>query len=260
MPILQQSYMSLLINALFEGRPIADASAFVATHQGENYLVTSWHVVAGRHPTTGLPLSDETAAVPDALYVLHRAGDDELSWEWRSEPLYDADGEPLWFEHPDYGQDVDVVALPLTQTDGIAIYAYDPTSLGPRIVYGPSDDVSVIGFPFGRTGGEALGIWVHGTVATEPAVEYDDLPCFLIDSRTRTGQSGSPVILFRTNGYTTEDGNMINNGEPGTRFVGVYSGRISAESDLGLVWKASALVEILTARKRGPLPLPDLQG
>jgi hypothetical protein len=38
------------------------------------------------------------------------------------------------------------------------------------------------------------------------------------------------------------------------RLVGVYSGRINRESDLGFVWKVEALAAILANRQRGPLP------
>ncbi|ALN80403.1 hypothetical protein LA76x_2270 [Lysobacter antibioticus] len=33
---------------------------------------------------------------------------------------------------------------------------------------------------------------------------------------------------------------------PATRFLGVYSGRINAQSDLGFVWKASAVAELIS--------------
>jgi hypothetical protein len=245
--------MSLPIRVFANGNDLSGATAFVATHEGEDYLVTNWHVVAGRHPSGGEALSS-TLAVPDQLRILQVIVGTDLEWTWTTEQLYDEDGEPLWLEHPTHGQRVDVVALPLTQTAGVDVNAYDPANPGPSIVFGPSDSASIIGFPFGRSGGGALGIWVQGTIATEPEIEYDDLPCVLIDSRTRPGQSGSPVILYRTNGYFTAEGNMINNGVPATRFVGIYSGRISDESDLGFVWKAKALVEILSAQTRGPIP------
>jgi len=29
------------------------------------------------------------------------------------------------------------------------------------------------------------------------------------------------------------------------KFIGIYSGRINAESDLGLVWKATAITELI---------------
>jgi hypothetical protein len=149
---------------------------------------------------------------------------------------------------------VDVVALPLGSVRGARFFPYDLHNPGPRIVFGPSNDVSIIGFPFALSGGGGLGVWVQGTLATEPSIDYWDVPLLLVDSRTREGQSGSPVILYRTDGYITEGGDMINNGVPAARLVGVYSGRINKESDLGRVWKIGTLVEILDAKHRGPLP------
>jgi hypothetical protein len=35
------------------------------------------------------------------------------------------------------------------------------------------------------------------------------------------------------------------------RFVGVYSGRINSESDLGIVWKKRALMEIIEGGRAG---------
>lgn len=34
---------------------------------------------------------------------------------------------------------------------------------------------------------------------------------------------------------------------PVTRFLGVYSGRINPESDIGIVWKATALAQLVSA-------------
>jgi len=99
-----------------------------------------------------------------------------------------------------------------------------------------------------------MGVWVQGTIATEPSLDYWDLPLLLVDSRTRPGQSESPVILYRTDGYITEDGNTINNHIPAMRLIGVYSGRINEQSDLGLVWKLGAVEEIIAGQQRGPLP------
>jgi hypothetical protein len=42
-----------------------------------------------------------------------------------------------------------------------------------------------------------------------------------------------------------EDGSMISDGLPRFRLLGVYSGRINPESDIGMVWKTSAVREIL---------------
>ncbi|EJG0241771.1 serine protease, partial [Vibrio parahaemolyticus] len=77
-----------------------------------------------------------------------------------------------------------------------------------------------------------------------------DDPVFLIDCRTRQGQSGSPVIAFRTSGYRTIKDNRISaslSGNVAWEFLGIYSGRVNAQSDLGRVWHVSALEELLNA-------------
>jgi hypothetical protein len=80
------------------------------------------------------------------------------------------------------------------------------------------------------------------------------LPLFLIDSRTRPGQSGSPVIAYSGGGAHVLEKVVSVGGGPRERFVGVYSGRINDQSDIGRVWKRKALVEVIDGAQRGPLP------
>jgi hypothetical protein len=103
---------------------------------------------------------------------------------------------------------------------------------------------------------KGTAIWVRGTIASEPGIDYDDLPRFLVDARTRVGQSGSPVIRVSVDGLTpTVDwGVAIYNG-PVMRLVGVYSGRINQESDLGYVWRVGVINDILTGSKRAGGPV-----
>lgn len=252
--IARPSVASLLLVTKGNGHELSTATGFVAERDGTRYLVTNWHVVAGRRTDTGAPLSS-TSAVPDEIAIAHNVAGQLGTWEWKHEPLYDHNGEPLWFEHPSHGRRVDVVALPLTDVSGMDVYPYDPASMGPGLAFGVGGFVTIVGFPFGITGGGAFGVWVQGAVATEPAIDFNDLPAFLVDSRTRQGQSGSPVLIYSSGGAVAmEDGSTAVIGGPAERFLGVYSGRITAESDLGIVWKAQAVVEIIDGRQPGPLP------
>jgi len=165
---------------------------------------------------------------------------------WKTEQLY-RDGLPLWIEHPQLGDKADIAALLLTDLDDVKIIPHQ-LSGDPALIYRPSDAVSVVGFPFGiRTGG-SLAVWATGFVASEPEVDFDDLPVFLVDCRTRKGQSGSPVVVHRNSGMVRyEDGRQRMIWQPETRFIGVYSGRINEQSDLGQVWKASAVAELISS-------------
>lgn len=250
--VARPSLASLLLQPSFGGNPISSATGFVAPQpNGGYFLVTNWHVVTGRNPITGQPLNPQTGAVPDQIVIAHHVEDALGTWHPVVEPLYSPAGAPRWLEHPTLGRRVDVVALPLTETTGSAFIGYDPRQEGVPIKYGVSRPLSIIGFPYGRTGGGLLGIWTQGYVATEPELDFDDLPLFLIDARTRGGQSGSPVIAYADGGMVTSD-----NGDSGVysgpveRFIGVYSGRIidpadpQPSTDLGFVWKRRAVEEI----------------
>ena len=202
-------------------------------------------------PSTDSPWTrpSETGAVPDELAVRYIIPSQPGPiFQERLEALYDSSGNPLWREHPQLGARMDCVSLILQNASGVGLHPYSfnlAVREEPKIVYGPSDPVSVVGYPFGRDAG-GYAIWATGFVASEPSIDYMDLPVLLIDCRTRQGQSGAPVILQRNSGpVLLEDGRMMMDAKPRSRLLGVYSGRINAESDIGLVWKAHAVAEIL---------------
>jgi hypothetical protein len=73
----------------------------------------------------------------------------------------------------------------------------------------------------------------------------------MIDSRTRPGSSGSPVIAYRPGRMVAlEDGSTAMFGGAVWRLLGVYSGRITAEADLGFVWKTRVISEIIEGGQR----------
>ena len=229
---------------------LGTATGFVVEHDGVPFLVTNRHVVRGRaNDSTNLHPS---GAWPDSIKVLHHVAGRLGQWTAAWEALYAADGGPNWLEHPVHGANVDVVALPLTATEDFEFYGYDLSADEQRLAVGVATPLFIVGFPFGITGGGSLGVWVQGTVATEPELNWQGVPAFLIDSRTRRGQSGSPVIAFHTGGAAAMEGGgtAIFAGQV-ERFVGVYSGRINSESDLGIVWKRSAVLEIVESGRRG---------
>jgi len=116
---------------------------------------------------------------------------------WKKvEKLTDSEGSPLWIEHPKLGSDVDIILLPLSSLDEVAIHPYDVNYYEKEIDVGPADAVSVVGFPFGKTGGRYFAIWATGFMASEPEFDLDGQPKFLIDCRSRPGQSGSAVIAL----------------------------------------------------------------
>lgn len=246
--IQRPSVASLLLEIHGSGGRLGVATGFVVSRTTRKYLVTNRHVVTGRHQESGQPLH-RSGAVPEGLGVWHHTKGALGSWERRPESLYDATGRARWYVHPELGPAVDVVALALTSTAGIDLYEYPLGTQEPALALNVSGQVFIVGFPFGVTGGGRFGVWSTASIATEPVVDWSGLPLLLVDSRSRPGQSGSPVIQYSAGGpVALADGGTGILGGPVERLVGVYSGRINDESDLGFVWKLSVVQEILDGK------------
>lgn len=118
------------------------------------------------------------------------------------------------------------------------------------MVLSPAEPVSVIGFPFGLSSYARYPIWATGFLAQDLDFVSPDNPKFFIDCRSRQGQSGSPVIAFRVQGVRTmKDGRCSASLSPSPQweFLGIYSGRVNAESDIGIVWHVSILGDLFDA-------------
>lgn len=242
------SVRSLLIEMRIGAQALATGTGFVVTAPTGPVLLTNRHNVTGRRQDNDQPLSP-TGAVPDTIRIIHNRAGRLGEWVACDEPLYSAD-TPKWREHPHLGSQADFVALPLTALDDVELYQYDVTNPGPPIRCSPAQTVSVVGFPFGIQAGGSLAVWATGFVASEPEVNFNNLPVFLIDCRSRQGQSGSAVITYGQGGtFAMEDGSTAIMAGEVIRLLGIYSGRINEQSDLGIVWKVATLNELVATIK-----------
>lgn len=236
--ISQPSHQSLYIEITFDQQKISNGTGFLArSTSGKCFLLTNRHIVTGRHQETGKPMSS-TGAIPNTLFVWHnQAGQLGIFTRIRV-PLY-KDDVPLWIEHPGYQGQVDCVALTVEITDDIDVYPYS-IDKNTHLNIEPSQRICVIGFPFGERTGASFAIWATGFIASEPEINHNGKPIFLIDCRSRKGQSGSPVITYQDidKKDSAEDKKAI-------QLLGIYSGRINEDSDLGIVWKSYVLVELI---------------
>lgn len=247
----------------------AAGTAFITRMpNGRHALVTAGHVVTCRHSETDQPLGK--GGTPTFLAVRLPHADRWDVHYWVRLPLRDPDGVPLWLQHP-AGLAVDVVAVPLPPAlqfcseDGLQ-QAEDRAEfetswvVRPDIVWSDigaplhpisldvADELSIVGYPFGVTGGAGLAIWTRGFIATELQFGHDGLPMYLVDARTREGQSGAPVVFFSRSGeFPTGHGIAFGLGANLMRFMGVYSGRIHDRSDLGRVFTTAAVVDVLSS-------------
>ena len=243
--ILLPSVQSLFIRMCFNGQQISSGTAFVVSSDKGPLLITNRHNVTGRRQDNDKLLS-KPGGIPNEIRINHNVKGRLGNWTYVVEPILDENDNPLWKEHPVLGKNADFVALPLTSIDNVELYPYDLNNTGPDIFVGPADSLSVVGFPFGMQAGGSLAIWATGFMASEPDINFNDLPIFLIDCRSRRGQSGSAVVAHRSGGGVAmqNGGTTVFSGAV-TKFLGIYSGRINEESDLGIVWKVSAIKELV---------------
>ena len=242
--ISQPSHQSLYVEMQANGRTIGRCTAFVAQAAvGNAFLVTNRHNVTGRNQDTGQLLCRTTGAIPDSLLVWHNATTGLGEFVCVEVPLYDGSAQ-RWIEHPSYLAAADLVVLPIDADAGVALFPYQVDQFA-HLRVEPGQTVNVVGFPFGERTGASFAVWATGFVASEPEINHGGRPVFLIDCRTRKGQSGSPVIRYRNGGGYVAHDNDIEVVSPLSQFLGVYSGRINEDSDLGTVWKSYLVSELL---------------
>lgn len=246
---------SLYIEVKYGDTVLGNATGFLAAHDQQSHcaLITNRHVVTGRHQESGECLHSQ-GGIPDNIVIyFHKNAEQIGEWKAIRLPLYRPDHSPYWIEHPRLGNAADLVALNLTWgSDVRKLPYYMRTDLDrPNLVLGPADTVSVIGFPFGLSSVARFPVWATGFLAQELGLVTPDNPVFLIDCRTRPGQSGSAVIAYRAGTFRTrnKEGRVQStlSPTPTWEFLGIYANRVNKDSDLGKVWHVSAVEEVLVA-------------
>ena len=237
---------------------ISTATGFLYHHKKTTFLVSNWHIFSGKEfdGEYKTELKDPNGAIPE-LFTLHGTKPNN-SYDIR---IVNDDLLPLWIKHPQ--KQVDIAAIPLSNNDiakirQLEIYPINELPSQEDMFIEIASDVFISGYPYGKKANTAPGffpIFKRGSVASEPEFEfYNGRKCFIIDSTTRKGMSGSPVIQISQDGYTTKDGSICMDCTTHYKFLGIYSGRVkedsNQESSLGIVWDKSLIQEILASFDR----------
>jgi hypothetical protein len=244
---------------------LATGSSFFWRNDGRTFLVTNWHNLAGRNPLTH-ELMSSSGAVPDriAFGVYKRVtepdkqGFFEMAYTAASTPLNDSAG-PLWLQHPEYGESVDVAAIDVSEAaKGYEVSHCNEIESDATASPVVSQDAFVVGFPFGLIASAPAPVWKRGTIALDPSFDADGLPKMLIDTATREGMSGSVVVArYITVGrtYRKRDGIESDPVLYATHdlVAGIYSGRHYPhleKAQLGIVWKRRAIDGVVVRGRR----------
>ena len=234
----------------------ASATGFLWRHDGREYIVSNWHNFSGRNQQTGNYLSTFT---PNWLLtnLAYRGAELDRGEFWIHNipirfPLL-ASEEPLWIEHPN-GREVDCAALPIhvpIPDKNVNKFVNEIEKFNSKLEPYEGAECFVVGYPMGLQGPGLTPIWKRASIATDPYQDISGQPLFLIDTATRKGMSGSPVIV-RHSGFFNPNKNP-NDARFGTveNFIGIYSGRVDDDPlgvQIGRVWKAKVIEEMFSGR------------
>jgi hypothetical protein len=238
----------------FNDMALNPATSFVYRRRENFYLITNWHVVTARNAQTGSHLH-KGGARPNLLRAQFNLTVANFGKEEIEIKLRDDNDAPLWLVHPTHSDNkrIDIVAISLGPSTDKRTFALHPindlASDKLKIVIGM--DVFILGYPFGAKP-PGFPVWKRGSIASEPDLVRLTDGYYLVDTASRPGMSGSPVVHRSWSGVMEEPGVLGPSDRPLSRFIGIYSGRLHAggsEAQIGMVWHESYIDDIIDAGK-----------
>ena len=232
--------------------PMGTGTGFCISFKKKKYLVTNYHIASGLLPGTTKTLH-QSGAIPGNFAfdctLTKQISETEFKHKgFRIESsFYDENDDKIWIEHPTMGNECDIVVIELNKILNSKLpdeFEIRPISIeraeGYQAKINVMDTVFITGYPLPKNQTlTKFPIYKFGRVASEP----DDVQNgnrFYIDSKTKPGMSGSPIIQ-------KEEGEFVKNGrnyqfrKGRLNFIGIYSGRAEIrkdeyEAELGIIW------------------------
>jgi len=259
------SLMTTPVVLMNGARPVSQGTGFFfasTTPDGKPdtvFLVTNYHVVTGRAPMTAGPRTGDRIR-----FILHESSTDLTRVRQVELPLYDLSNMPLWVMSDAVpAADVVLVPVPPEAYRDISLIVFTEAHTRGDIKIRPTSGATLLGYPYGfYDESHFLPVWKTGHVASEPNVDFDNLPTFLVDVSAFPGMSGSPVLAVANGIYEAEDGSMRSGRV--LKLLGIFSampvvrehrpaepGSMSTETQtteinlqLGYVWKAALIADL----------------
>jgi len=225
------------------------------------FLVTNYHVLTGYPPKESKPPKGD-----NVVFYLHKDAGSPGDVKKIRFPLFTKDGKPIWLSSEEFPySDVAIIPLVSSLYSDTKVFGISEDWTGSNIKVRPTSTITLIGYPYGYYDKRNwLPIWKTGSIASEPDVDFEGKPLFLIDISAFPGMSGSPAFAIAYGAYETVQG-------PTTvghvqKFLGIYASmqmlkeakyleEIASESKLGVVvgqslelghiWKASLVTKIV---------------
>jgi hypothetical protein len=232
---------------------LGQGTGFIWRVQKQYYLVTAWHVLSGCGFFTRKNLRNH-AGRPNELRTLFNAQTGSFHRQQWNIKIRDDDDRPLWLVHRNKcAADIAVLPIP-ARPDGVDIVFYPINLLAnARLRIEIGMEAFILGYPFGIEL-PAYPVWKRGSIASEPDLTRLTTNYLLVDTASRPGMCGAPVIRRSWTNHMVEPGVVALVDTPLNKFIGVYSGRMRTnhehEAQIGLVWHGSFIEEIIAGNMR----------
>ncbi|MCK5610038.1 hypothetical protein KAR91_49650, partial [Candidatus Pacearchaeota archaeon] len=259
----------------FQKTVLSIGTGFIYQHESDYFIVTAWHNLTGLHSETLKPLN-KNLAIPDNVVVtlavsipgfvttrhsitLTLMDEDKSLFYIHKENWPRVDVAVIPFDpHADYwseihlstGEKRDIRFSPIMSVEGGTTSEICPI----QKYFVPDSDVIqkwlesvevteelfIPGYPHNIQDYYAQPVWKRATIASSVRQGWNGEPKFLIDTASKSGMSGSPVLYYSSNG-SVQIYNTIYQLDPDIAIlVGIYVGRLGVEGDadpqIGTVW------------------------
>jgi len=242
---------------------VSQGTGFYYVHQEDKinvlYLITNYHVLTGSSPT-----EKKSNKGNSIIFQFHQSEEDLGKIKSVKLSLYTKNNKPIWVQNSSLPEaDLAVIPLPISIYQDFKINCISAKWAESNLKVRPTTRITLIGYPYGFYDKKnSLPIWKTGSIASEPEIDFENKPLFLIDVSAFPGMSGSPVFAISYGTYEQEEGGTaVGNIR---KFLGIYAsmqmvreniyleeivqdskvGIILDESlQIGHVWKANLILE-----------------
>jgi hypothetical protein len=281
----------------FQETVLSIGTGFIYKHAEQYFIITAWHNVTGLHSET-LENLGSNGGIPDNIVVnlsVSYPGFGVVKMPVTL-PLSDEE-KSLFYIHPKNWPRIDVVAIPFdpneehnselhlstgeikktkkpllipmangttedTQAEICPVQQYFVPDNNVISQWLNSVDVTeelfIPGYPHNVQDFYAQPVWKRATIASSVQAGWNREPKFLIDSASKSGMSGAPVLYFSSKGIVQIHGTSHYYGQEVAILTGVYVGRLGVEGEadpqIGTVWNQSVIDEIIQGQCFERLP------
>jgi len=209
------------------------------------FLITNHHVLTG-YP----PQQDMSPKGDNVVFFMHKEKDNIGNVKQIRYPLFTRNDRQIWFNCDNSPEaDVAIIPIPPSLYSDAYISCISEDYVSGDVKIRTTATVTLIGYPYGYYDEtNCLPVWKTGSIASEPDIDFNGKPLFLVDVSAFPGMSGAPVFAIAHGAYEMSNGTMTVGHVQ--KFLGIFASmqlirenkyleEITSESRQGLVFEQS---------------------